>query len=252
MTNPLRRLALLSLLAFGSVAVAAPAAPAVTLSQNASTAIAPGTPSCNTTSPNFYTRENEYYRRFDLDGAHGITTAFTASQANFGIESANDGANTGQPLQVKLYSIPSSAALTTANLALLGSANATIQDSDTGTLKSVPVSGTVASPTTTDLVASIYIPDGFAQSNRIFVASNALAESAPTYLRAPLCGSAQPVTMASVGFPNVHLVLTVDGTAAPGTPAGAGGVAGKKCKKAKKQRSAAAAKKKGCKKKKRK
>jgi hypothetical protein len=46
---------------------------------------------------------------------------------------------------------------------------------------------------------------------RFFIGGNTGAETAPSYISAPGCAIATPVTAASIGFPNMHIILNASG-----------------------------------------
>ncbi len=231
-----------------AMSVAAPAH-ALVLTQNTSTTIT-ALNSIACAGGGSITEENSYYRVFDLDGGHGITQPFTVSSVTFGVEASDaGGAPTQHPVLVRLHSL--SGVFTLANLTQLASQAVNVLDTDDLTLKTVPISAAI-DPTAGDLVIEVFVPDAFpAPGNSFYIGSNAGGESAPSYVRAPECGLTQPATTASVGSPNMHIVLFAEG-AGPLQPVQPGGSPGtgspkKKCKK--KKRKAAAAKKKKCKKK---
>jgi hypothetical protein len=193
----------------------APPAGAATLTQNSSNEITPSNSfACQTAGG--ATEENSYYRRFELSADHGITTSFTVSSVTFGIEQADDGGGVGQPVKVRLFSIDTDASFTTANLMPLGSQDATVQDSETGTLRTVAVSGTITSPTTTDLVAEVFVPDGTVAGHSFLIGSNASSQTHESYIRAPGCSinDVTPTSSGSLPANSMHIVLFVDGEAA--------------------------------------
>jgi hypothetical protein len=193
----------------------APAASATTLTQNSSNAITAGNSiACQMGTAN---RENSYYRRFELAADHGIQTKFTVSSVTFGIESADDGAGLGQPLSVRLYAIDAGAPFGSANLTPLASQDITVQDGESGTLRTVPVAAAITDPTTTDLVAEVFVPDGTGPGHSFLIGSNAASQTRDSYLRAPACGISDPIPTSSGGAPpnTMHIVLLVDGEAAP-------------------------------------
>ena len=243
-----------------SVMALAPPAAAITLAQGTDTLSGVLSPSCTSAGgAGAFNRENSFYRVFDLNGAHGINTAFTVSSVTFGIKTANSGDGLGQPVTVRVSALQGPFAL--ANMTLLGSQVITVEDDEDNTLRTAAVSGTVADPATSDLVAEVFIPDGEAGVDLFAMGVNEDPETAPSYIRAPGCAQigAEPVTLASVGSP-ARWVLRVEGDAAPpaqptpppqATPPKQN--AKKKCKKKKrKSASASAKKKKRCKKKKKK
>lgn len=154
-----------------------------------------------------------YYRRFHLPD-YGITGPFTVTGMTFGIQSANDGAGTGQPMTARLRSIHAGSPLIRANLTLRDFENLTIADTDTGLLKNVVFSETISHPNTTDLVLELFEPNGVPQTNRLIFASNQTAESKTGYWRAPDCSHPEPTPLNSpefdIFFPT-HLVLFATG-----------------------------------------
>jgi len=178
----------------------------VTLQQMTSTAIVPGTPSCNVNTTGV-TRENSYYRVFRLSD-FGVTRPFTAQRVDFGVEEADAGVGTSQAVQVRLHRL--TGALITANLTNVAGQNVTVND---GASIVIPVAlspAPVLQPSDT-LVAEVFVPDGMAAGNIFFMGSNATAETGPSYIKATACSVNEPQTMASINFPNAHLVLTVTG-----------------------------------------
>lgn len=185
----------------------APPLQMITLSQSSSTAItAANTVSCNAAG---VTAENSYYRAFRLSD-FGVNTAFTASRVDVGIETATAGVGTSQTIQVKLYTV--AGAFPAGVLTQIAGQLVTVNNTATGVVVPVTLSPPGVAAAGATLVAEVFIPDGNAIGHSIFIGSNAAAESGPSYLRAPDCGSTQPATIASLGFPNVHVVLTVTGT----------------------------------------
>lgn len=76
----------------------------------------------------------------------------------------------------------------------------------------MPLSPPGLAPAGSTIVVEVFSPDGRTVGNSFYPGSNAAAETGPSYIRAPACGSTNPVTYAQAGFPTVHLVLTVTGT----------------------------------------
>src|SRR6202008_244261 len=67
-------------------------------------------------------------------------------------------------------------------------------------------------PANAILVLEVFTPAG--PGNSFFIGSNALPETAPSYLSAAACGVPNPVTVGSLGFPNMHIVMNASGTVA--------------------------------------
>ena len=91
------------------------------------------------------TAQQSYYRRFHLPD-NGVTGPFTVTGVTFGIETADDGAGTGQSMTVRVDTISAGSPLLVANLTLEDFEDFTIADSETGTIKSAVFSRTIAHP----------------------------------------------------------------------------------------------------------
>jgi hypothetical protein len=181
----------------------------VTITQSASASIISlNSVSCN--AGGLHT-DNSYYRRFKLAADHGIITPFTTSNVDFGIEVASSATGGGQPVLVKLYTIPTAAAMNTANFTQIANVAVNVLDQSL-TVLSVPVVGAVASPTTQDLVVEIFTPSGQTTGDSFFIGSNNLGQTRPSYLAAAACGVTQPTDTAALGFPGMHIVMAVTGS----------------------------------------
>ncbi len=154
---------------------------------------------------NYYDTANSYYRVFDLS-SYGITGPFSITSVDFGIESAVGGTGS-QQVTVKLHTL--SGAVSTANLTQLASQSYTVTDQAL-TIINVPITATA--PAGSTLVVEFAIPDGTTALNALFIGSNALGESGPTYLSAADCGFADMTTNATIGYPDMHFVMNVNGT----------------------------------------
>jgi hypothetical protein len=186
-----------------------PGATPITLSQNNSTNIVAGSVSCN--SGGLHT-DNSYYRVFDL-APMGLAGPLTINQVRFGIESAN-AASGSQPVTVRLHTL--SGAFTLANLTLIASQTYSIPNQTLSLYTATLTTPVTVQPTAT-LVLEIFTPAG--AGNSFFIGSNALGQTAPSYILAAPCGVSQPTNLATLGFPNMHIVLQALGTV---TPAGSG------------------------------
>jgi hypothetical protein len=203
-----------------------------TITQSSSQAITPlNSVSCNNGIGH---TDNSYYRAFSLT-SFGIVGAFDVQSVDIGIEEATSGGlipptaskhsigpNKGQgksksaprgggtqPISVKLYT--SSTAFPAGfpgSLTLIGSVDTTVAD-QSGTVLNIPVTGTA--PAGSQLVVEIFTPDGEGAGNLFFIGSNSAAETGPSYLRAADCGVTTPTTTAAIGFPNMHIVMNVNG-----------------------------------------
>ncbi|MCA9675181.1 MAG: hypothetical protein H6709_05955 [Kofleriaceae bacterium] len=191
---------------------APPQVQTVTLSQNTSMTVASANSVACSNSTTGYTTENSYYRVFPLSSA-GITTTFTANRVDFGIEQATGGSGATQTVQVRIYSMAGTALTSTSQLTLLSGQNVAVPDSALA-VQQVTLTTPATVAANLSLVAEVFVPDGTATSNTFFMGSNASGESGPSYIRAPStgCDITQPVTLSSLGYPTVNLILTVTGT----------------------------------------
>jgi hypothetical protein len=198
-----------------------------TITESSSQAITPlNSVSCNNGIGH---TDNSYWRDFTLS-SFGVNNAFDISSVDIGIEQASSGgagaasaksikkaarfksgapAGTGQPLTVRLYT--SSQAFPTGfpgSLTQIGTASTMIAD-QSGTILNIPVTG--SAPAGSQLVVEIFTPDGEAAGNLFFIGSNSAAETGPSYLSAADCGVTTPTTTAAIGFPDMHIVMNVNG-----------------------------------------
>lgn len=141
--------------------------------------------------------ENSYYRVFTP------TVRAYLHTVQFGVEQASGG---DQPLGVRLHAL--NGPLTQANLTLLSAVTTTLAPQALS-LVTVPVS--VVVPAHQPLVVELFVPSGMANNHLLYVGSNTLGQTAPTYARAPACGQAEPVDVAALGAPEAHWVLSVWG-----------------------------------------
>ncbi len=176
--------------------------------------------------------DNSYWRAFDLN-AFGITSNFDVESVEIGIEDATSGGaagtlqppnisksvakkpggqpqgGSGQPLTVNLYT--SSMPFPTGfpgSLTMIGTTSITVADQAL-TIITIPVTGTALAGS--ELVVEIFTPNGQAAGNLFFIGSNAAGQTGPSYLNAAACGITTPTPTESIGFPNMHIVMNVNG-----------------------------------------
>jgi len=148
---------------------------------------------------------NSWYRVFDLP-AMGITGALEVSKVTIGIQEADGDGDDLQPLTVKLHRLQG--AFVTTNLNELGRSKIDVSD---GTLQTIEVPLTASVPAGITLVAEMTVPNGqgLFDGDFLFPGANSDGQTGPTYVRSE-CSGAQPVDAAAEGFPNFHLVLSID------------------------------------------
>ncbi|HPO15120.1 MAG TPA: M4 family metallopeptidase [Candidatus Hydrogenedentes bacterium] len=151
--------------------------------------------------------DNSYLRRFDLT-EYGITNSFDVTCVEFGVDSCTGGP---QPITINLYTIPKGMDFLIENLSLIGSVTDPAFPDISLALVGRTVNGTVTDPSTLDLAVEIFTPDGQASNYSFFIGSNAAGETASSYIAAAGCDISQPVPLSSLGFPDMHLVITVFG-----------------------------------------
>lgn len=188
---------------------APPAPVAVTLTQNTATTVTAGNSvSCHAGG---ITADNSFYRVFTLAN-HGVSGQFTATRVDFGIEEINAGTGTTLNVDVRLHRL--NGAMTLANLTQVHTQSVPLNETLDLQNVSITLSAPVVFAAGSTVVLEVHVPDGDAAQNTFFLGSNAAGESAPSYLRTPdvNCGVPEPATYASLGFPNVHLVMSIAGT----------------------------------------
>ena len=202
----------------GPVASAVPPAGEVcpaTITESTSQSIVDGNSvACNN---GFGTTENHYWRAFDMNTFTG-GQAYDITSVSFGIELAASGSGAGQPLTVNLYAnhgSPFPGGDWQSNL-LASSGSINIPD-QADTIFSVPLAATVPAGTL-ELVMEVTTPDGEAVGNLFFIGSNPDPETGPSYLSAAACGLPDPTPTADIGFPDMHIVMNVNGSCEGGTP----------------------------------
>lgn len=180
-----------------------------TLSQSSSNTITPNnTVTCFNQASQF-TRQNSFWRAYDLSTL-GSSGTFTVSSVTFGIEVADAGTGTTQPVTINVYS-NTGAAFPGGMRTLVGTATTTVAD-QTLTLLTVNVTTVVPIGAGRQLVLEVNSPDGVVTGNRFFIGSNAAPETAPSYISSTNCNITTPTTYAAIDFPEVHIVLNVTGT----------------------------------------
>lgn len=179
-----------------------------TLSQSANDTITAGNSAACTYNMGVENAENSYYRVYDL-AALGITSPLAIDTVRVGVEQAVSPVS--QNVTIRLHTL-SGSSLLVANLSQLTTSLANVPATNSMVLD-FPVSATA--PANSKLVVEVLTPDAMGTGNLFFMGSNTGAETGPSYMRAPTCGFTEPVPTATIGFPNMHIVLNVVGTYTP-------------------------------------
>lgn len=167
----------------------------VTITQNVSQDIVPVTGVSCPTPP------NNFYRVFDLT-EYGVSAGFDVTSVDVGIEEVG----TPTTATINLYRL--SGTFVMANLTLIGTATTSLSAANNLSLVNVPVTGAFAG--TDRLVVEMTVPLG-----PFFPGANSAGQSGPTYVRAAGCTVPEPTDLATLGFPESHWVVNVNGLAAP-------------------------------------
>jgi hypothetical protein len=168
-----------------------------------------GTILCATTGAPQTTAENSFYRSFTL-GDFGITEAVTVQNVEVGIENLFLPTSIETDITVNLYQAPAGSAPALGQ-ELIGTAVFTSGDRALEVV-TIDVDGVVAAGNA--LVVEVFAPDFTIDGltgDVFFPGSNNFGQTAPSYLRAPTCGAADPTTYDSIGFPEVNLIIIANG-----------------------------------------
>lgn len=183
---------------------------AVTLWQNTNTTTitANNSISCNLAGNH---DDNSYWRAF-TPSTFGQTGTFTVTGVRIGIEESVIGTGANQPLTVRIYT-NTGGAFPAGTRTLIGTTNTTVV---AGTLFFQDIAVTAPmQPVTTEIAVEIFTPNGMAANHRFFIGSNALGQTAPSYISAAGCGALSPTNVAAAGAPNMHTLIGLVGNNIP-------------------------------------
>lgn len=187
------------------------AAVSITQSSDASTITPLNSVSCNNGIGH---TDNHYYRAFTLNTFPALDQPqFAVQSVTFGIESATSGTGApGQPVTVNVYKSttnpPTNASLSGG---LQDTVSFTLPDMSASTFTANLPNSPVFTIATDILVVEIFTPNGEATSHLFFIGSNTAAETGAGYIEAADCGITDISSLSTIGFPNMHIVMTVSG-----------------------------------------
>jgi len=170
--------------------------------------------SCAATGAPQTTVDNSYWREFDL-GDFGVTTGVDISSVEFGIESLTLPTLLEADITVNLFQAPAGSAPAT-TFDQVGSAIVSLGDR---ALEVITVDVTGSLDAGTSLIVEIQVPDFQAEGGAgdvYFPGANSFGESAPSYISSVGCATPEPVTYASIGFPETHLIIVANGSEGSG------------------------------------
>ena len=170
-----------------------------------------GTIACASTGAPQTTAENSFYRSFTLTD-FGVTEAVTISDVEVGIENLMLPTSIETDITVNLFQAPGGSAPALGQ-ELVGTATFTSGDRSLEVV-TIDVSGVVDAGNA--LIVEVFAPDFTIDGltgDVFFPGSNSFGQTAPSYIRAPTCGTPDPADYASVGpgFPDVHLIIIANG-----------------------------------------
>lgn len=154
------------------------------------------------------TPDGSWYRVFSLQQA-GVTGTFHVDHVTLGICFA-----VGDPMvtvKLGLYGGSlSDVSLDLAKVTPLTSTTVTIPATQITELVDAKMTADVSAGA--NLVAEMSITNRMGTGQQVNIGLTASGESHPGYIRSPLCGPATPMTTASIGHADAHMVITVTGT----------------------------------------
>ncbi len=182
-----------------------------TITQSTSQAIIPGNSiSCNDGVGH---ANNSYWRAFNM-AAFADSSRYDVTSVSFGVESVNQ----PQSVTVRLYAQTGSP-FPGGTRSQIATTSVSMIPEQSGTVVTIPLTALVPAGTI-ELVMELNTPFGLSDPNLFFIGSNTSPETGPTYFSsgATGCGVPNPITMAALGFPEVHVVFNVSGSCSSVTP----------------------------------
>lgn len=174
------------------------------LTHSSSESMTGGSINCNIGSGAYHS-DNFYLRKFSVSD-FGITETAQVLYMEIGIRGATS-LSGSQTVHATLYTL--SGDFITSNLTFLNTRSISLNDTSTAKIR-IPLTASVEPGDT--LVAEFFTPSGSTtDSNYIGIGFNNSGETDDSYLKAPLCGIAEPSGLDTTGsgFPNSHMVLNV-------------------------------------------
>lgn len=165
-----------------------------------------GSAACVTQDANLYHLENSWWRSFPLYDS-GVEADFNVCAVDFAVEESTSPGSGLQPLTVNVYE-NTGCPFPNGSLTLIAFATVNIADQSLGNV-TVPVGGYV--PAGGELVVELHVPTGVAEMRRFWIGGNGAGQSAPNWVSSASCSLPDPTDVASIGFPDAHLIMRVIG-----------------------------------------
>jgi hypothetical protein len=164
-----------------------------------------------------FTRENTYWRAFDMNTFTG-GQAYDISSITFGVQQSTAGNGFAQDLDVVLY-VNNGAPFPGGTLEPLAGAIFSLALFDESLfIVQIPLNATTVPAGTSEVVMEVFSPDGVENGNLFVIGSNAEGQTGPSYVSWPDCGFPDPVDLTSIGFPDMHIVFNINGSCQGGSP----------------------------------
>lgn len=178
----------------------------VSIQQTASQVPVAGSVSCN--AGGIHT-DNSYWRAYNL-APLALSGAMNVNSIQVGVEQAVAGSGGAQPGVIRLYT-QTTGTFPGGTRTLVYTQNFSIPDQNLSTM-TVPMAAPPSVPANAVLIVELFTPDGSGSSNSFFIGSNNSAQTGPSYISADDCGITTPTDIATIGFPNMHIILNVNGS----------------------------------------
>jgi hypothetical protein len=182
----------------------------ITQSTNPTSVVA-GSVSCN--AAGLHT-DNSYYRGMTLSTFPALTLPqFMVQQVTIGVEQATSTGGT-QPVTLNIWKAtanPISGGANPPGNNQVATQPVTVSDQSLTLLPMTLTTQPVLLVASDVLAVELFTPSGQAAGNSFFIGSNAAGQSGPSYIKAASCGLATIGDLAGIGFPNMHIVMSVLG-----------------------------------------
>lgn len=152
---------------------------------------------------------NQWMRRFDLDGAHGITGNFCATSVDYGVEVAAGAAQV--TVATHCYSANTPGIIDLGQLATQDTV--TFNSADGSLFFANATVGGCCNGSTDDMVVEVGGSSDCTLTGtcQFFLGANDNGQTGPGYIGAADCGIVNPTDLALIGFPGDHIVVSVNG-----------------------------------------
>jgi len=178
------------------------------LSHSTDQTIANGLVACSNADSGF-TTENSYWRTY-TPADFSYTGMFDIQGVNFALSFTDTGAT--DPTMIILVKAYTTSGFPGGGLTLVASKTVTVTVADDLTLIEVLFDEAVPVSVDTEIALEVNMESGETAVVDFRIAGNDLGEDAPSYISTPDCGGINPpVTYASIGFPDSHMIIDLKG-----------------------------------------